>query len=313
VPSAAEQIAGSLFNNFALKGGRKGMDLSGKLWGQKATEGVTFPDAVNEVQTITITGSPTGGTFTLTYKGATTTAITYNANAAAVQAALEALPTVQSGQVVGAGGALPATPVTITGANLFAGKNIDQITAAGSFTGGSSPAVNVTTTTPGSDGVTYVTPSPMFPLHFTLSMDTSWAALGTTKLTQTFELDYSLGDKWTRTKPINAAQDSDGYVENEKQKHAVQLTMACDSKERAVIAALRAGQTQFVRIEAVGPIIEGAIPYRYRQDFVAFITDVDKGQNLGSVYVRKVKFALGRDLSTGNAMACRVINTRTAL
>jgi predicted RNA-binding protein with TRAM domain len=89
--------------------------------------------------------------------------------------------------------------------------------------------------------------------------------------------------------------------------------MACDSKERALIAALRAGQTQFVRIEAVGPIIEGAIPYRYRQDFVAFITDVDKGQNLGSVYVRKVKFALGRDLSTGNAMACRVINTRTAL
>jgi hypothetical protein len=31
--------------------------------------------AVNEVQTVTITGTPTGGTFTLSFKGYTTTAI----------------------------------------------------------------------------------------------------------------------------------------------------------------------------------------------------------------------------------------------
>ncbi|HEY1466379.1 MAG TPA: hypothetical protein VGF11_04935, partial [Acidimicrobiales bacterium] len=45
----------------------------------------------NAQQTVTITGGPTGGTFTLTYAGQTTTAIPYNATAAVVQAALIAL------------------------------------------------------------------------------------------------------------------------------------------------------------------------------------------------------------------------------
>ena len=46
----------------------------------------------NEVQTISITGSPTGGTFTLSFAGQTTAPIAYNASAATVVAALQALP-----------------------------------------------------------------------------------------------------------------------------------------------------------------------------------------------------------------------------
>lgn len=42
-------------------------------------------------QTVTIDGAPTGGTFTLTYKGQTTSALPYNASAAQVQTALNAL------------------------------------------------------------------------------------------------------------------------------------------------------------------------------------------------------------------------------
>lgn len=105
---------------------------------------------VSEVQTVTITGTPTGGTFTLTYEGDTTAAIAYNAAAAAVQAALELLPSIGTGGVVGAGGALPGTPVTITFAGKLAKRNVSQLTAAGSFTGGTTPAIAVTTTTPGS-------------------------------------------------------------------------------------------------------------------------------------------------------------------
>jgi hypothetical protein len=68
----------------------------------------------SEVQTITITGTPTGGTFTLTFAGATTSAIAYNASAATVQTALEALSTIGSGNVLCAGGALPGAAVTAT-------------------------------------------------------------------------------------------------------------------------------------------------------------------------------------------------------
>src|SRR5262245_62586459 len=39
--------------------------------------------AINEVQTVTISGTPTGGTFTLTFRGATTSGIAHNSAASA--------------------------------------------------------------------------------------------------------------------------------------------------------------------------------------------------------------------------------------
>ena len=97
-----------------------------------------------EVQTVTITGSPTGGTFTLTANGQTTGAIAYNATAAAVRTALNALNGVN---VTTTGGALPGTAVTVTFQSPTG--DVSQMTAAGSFTGGTSPAVSVATTTGG--------------------------------------------------------------------------------------------------------------------------------------------------------------------
>lgn len=110
-------------------------------------------DAVNEVQTLTITGTPDGGTFTLTFDGVTTATIAYNADAAAVQSALVALANVNTGDVVCGGGALPGTPVTITFGGRYAGRNMPLITADGSsLTGGTTPAAAVALTTQGSPG-----------------------------------------------------------------------------------------------------------------------------------------------------------------
>lgn len=104
----------------------------------------------NEQQTVTITGTPTGGTFTLTYNGATTAAIAYNAASSAVQTALEALPNIGVGNVAVSGGPGPGTPYVLTFQNQLARQNVAQMTAAASFTGGTTPAIAVTTTTAGS-------------------------------------------------------------------------------------------------------------------------------------------------------------------
>lgn len=100
-----------------------------------------------EVQTVTISGTPTAGTFTLTLSGHTTAAIQYNATAGAVQTALEALPNIGTGRVTVGGGPGPGTPYTVTFSSILGDP--DEMTAAGSFTGGTTPAVAVTTTTPG--------------------------------------------------------------------------------------------------------------------------------------------------------------------
>lgn len=99
-----------------------------------------------EVQTVTITNTPTGGSFTLTYDGQTTAAIAFNAIAATVEAALEALTNLGPGVTV-AGGPGPGTPWTVTFPAAMG--NVAQMIATGSFTGGTSPTVAVTTTTPG--------------------------------------------------------------------------------------------------------------------------------------------------------------------
>ena len=101
-----------------------------------------------EVQTITITGTPTGGTFTLTFDGQTTAGIAFNAAAAAVQSALEALSNLAPGDVTVTGAAGGPYTATFTAAE----GDIPQMTASGAgLTGGTAPAVVIATTTPGNN------------------------------------------------------------------------------------------------------------------------------------------------------------------
>lgn len=104
--------------------------------------------ATNEVQTVTIMGSPTGGTFILTFRGATTSGLAYNAAAATVQTALQGLSTIGSGNATVSGS--DGGPYTVTFASALAATAVDEITADGSsLTGGTAPSVTVTTATEG--------------------------------------------------------------------------------------------------------------------------------------------------------------------
>lgn len=104
----------------------------------------------SEVQTITITGTPTGGTFSLTFGGQTTPALAFNAATSAVQTALQALSSIGSGNATVTGTAGSSYVVTFTG--VLANSNVSQILPVGTFTGGTTPAITVATTTGGTVG-----------------------------------------------------------------------------------------------------------------------------------------------------------------
>jgi hypothetical protein len=92
-----------------------------------------------KVQTVTINGAPTGGTFTLTVGGYTTAPIAYNASAATIQSAIQALaPGTPYGGSPAAGATVTGTgPFTVTFASVGA-----PITADGSgLTGGANMSV----------------------------------------------------------------------------------------------------------------------------------------------------------------------------
>lgn len=87
--------------------------------------------AVSEVQKLSLTNVPTGGTFTLTYDDQTTGAIAYNASAATVLAALEALSNISVGEIACSGGALPTTDIYITFIGNLKTKKPLSLTANG--------------------------------------------------------------------------------------------------------------------------------------------------------------------------------------
>jgi hypothetical protein len=110
----------------------------------------------DETQTVTITGSPTGGTFTLTFGGNTTTGIAYNAAASVVQTALQALASVGAGNALVTGSA--GGPYTVEFAGTLAKASQSLITASGaSLTGGSSPSVAIARVKAGATWATITT------------------------------------------------------------------------------------------------------------------------------------------------------------
>lgn len=109
---------------------------------------------VSEVQTVTITGTPTGGGFTLTFDGETTASLAHNATAAQVQSALAALSTIGAGNVSVTGGPGPGTPFVVTFTGALAARGVSEMTTANTFTGGTTPASAVATTTAGGSGQT---------------------------------------------------------------------------------------------------------------------------------------------------------------
>jgi hypothetical protein len=142
--------AGTHYPNGYIPSGMVLAHLGGELYGP-------YAGRVAEVQTVTVTGAPTGGTFTLTVEGATTGGIAFNASAAAVQAALEALGTVSPGDITVTG--VAGGPYTLTWNR--GGGDVAQITASGaSLTGGSSPSVAIATTTAGASTGTGGTQTP---------------------------------------------------------------------------------------------------------------------------------------------------------
>jgi hypothetical protein len=102
----------------------------------------------NTIGTATITGGPSGGTFTLSYGGQTTAAIAYNATAATVEEALQALSSIGNGniQVSGAAGG----PYTFEFVEDLRHTPTTAVTASGaSLTGGTTPGVTIATTQAG--------------------------------------------------------------------------------------------------------------------------------------------------------------------
>ena len=111
---------------------------------------LTSVDSDNTIQTVSITGTPTGGTFSLSFLGVSTVGIDHDADAAAVEAALEALSTIGSGNVSVSG------TFTVEFVGSLAGLQQPLLVADGSgLTGGTTPDATVAIVSTPQDALLY--------------------------------------------------------------------------------------------------------------------------------------------------------------
>lgn len=99
----------------------------------------------SEVQTVEITGDPTGGNFTLVYKGRVTATIDWDADSLQVQEKLEDLPTIGQDNVQVTGGPAPLNPFIITFRGALAGEDVFQLRSGNTLSGGVTPKVLIAT------------------------------------------------------------------------------------------------------------------------------------------------------------------------
>ena len=124
-------------------------------------------NGTNAVQSVTISGGATGGTFTITYGGYTTPGIAWNASAATVQTALQALTSIGANNVLVTGNA--GGPYTLTFVGTLGIQPITTVTASASGLTGGTPVITPASVTTG------IAPTTGGTANWPWSLPSNWA------------------------------------------------------------------------------------------------------------------------------------------
>jgi len=163
-------------------------------------------------------------------------------------------------------------------------------------------------------GVTAYPQVPMNPSGIGIWIDSTSAALGTSRQLRTFEGGFSLGGLYQGLWPLNELKPShDGIISLQPESEATALMMA-NAAGKAQMTALKAGTRQFMRWAIKGPQIgAGPATYLFQVDMAVEVVDVDQQGDSDGIYAFPFTFAPVADETWGSAMKITVVNTQTVL
>ena len=302
-PTIAGRFGYGIFDAITFTLTRDSFKVNGTGIGQQWQAGFTM-SSVNAVQTLTITGSPTGGTFTLTFEGATTAPIPWNGTVVQVQTALSALPTVGPNITV-AGTAMPAGSMTLTFGGGQAGAVVPAITGSGALLTATGTVV-ITQTTPGAPAI--VEDIPILPYTCTVSLDTTFANIGTTALTEDFSFTLGLTGRWGSTWPLNGTLASFGGIAELVPKATLKMEVQADAVSDAFVTQLRGAGVKYLQLKCVGPLISSGVSYQFLLNVPFMVDKPNPLKDLAGVYCADWDMAPVADATAGYALNASVIN-----
>jgi hypothetical protein len=146
-------------------------------------------------------------------------------------------------------------------------------------------------------------------------IDPTSAALGTTQFLRAFTFEYEYSSGFDGFWPLNRANVSyAGHVDTTP-KNTCKFLLEADAAGMGVYTHLRAGDTVYVRFDAVGPIIELAITYAIQHDMAIKLLSVSEFKDEGGIFAIEYTGEIIEDAAwaSGQSQKLTVTNKLTAL
>lgn len=318
--SDAVQVGEGLkFSSFGLEWTNDASNMNGNLFARFPIDNEALTTKTDEEQQIAKSGTVTAGTFTITYSSQTTGNINFDATAAQIQTALEALSNLAPGDVVVSGGPISTTPVVIIFQGTLKGTNVAQVTVDSTGLTGGGTYVPSTLIAGGAD-ITSIAQSPVSRMHADIFVDDTFGAIGTTKVTQAYAGDFRIGDKVQPFWALNTDYPSFQSTVRLAPEVTCSFSTPHNSQSRALYNAVRSNPWKFVRLLATGNEIDtGVNNEKIRVDVACKFGNPEKQEDANGVFGYKFNFnslhsaAFTSEHAAGAAYEIELVNSLTAL
>lgn len=154
---------------------------------------------------------------------------------------------------------------------------------------------------------------PIVPTEVSVYMDTTSAALGTTKMTRLLQTEFHLGGRFLPVYVVDSANPSFVATVEGEPDLTLNFTVEADAQGMGPLVQARDGSTRFVRIVAIGSIIEAAITYKLQIDVAVKIMDTGGFSDSDGVYAVEWNFVGVNNAGWGKAFEINMVNVLTAL
>lgn len=301
--NGCEEVLAALAQTFNLEFGEKKIcRFSGALIAKPIDPDATLEAGANCVQTMTRAGSPGSGATVFEFKGAQFT-IQWDDDASEQQAAIQACPTVGSGNflVTGSG------PFVYTAAGDLAGQEIPKINVVSSTLNQGSQTFAMTTV----GGLSHLDYMPIVANHVMYQAD-AYANIASGEIAKVTRGGLALTGRYepqVYQDDDSPATYSDVY-EPDNTNVEVPFTLAAGATEKALRAAAAARTAKFIRIKSTGPVIASSIPYSMTIDMACKIKTAGEYKKDGQVVARDFVAGIRFDEGQGFALKIVVVGTR---
>jgi hypothetical protein len=158
--------------------------------------------------------------------------------------------------------------------------------------------------------------APVVGKHVNLYCDATSGGLGGTQFTRAFEIDYSYDNGFGVFWPLNRSNASfTGHADVEP-KNIFKMLLETDTQGMSVYSTyLQLGATAYVRVDAVGTIIEGAIPYAMQHDMAVKVVKTSEMKDTQGIFCIEYECEIVEDTGwgSGKSQMLTLTNLLTAL